>query len=104
MNETLAYTIRKADDGIWEARSDAWPNLKGEGRTEHLAIDHLKKQVQEAQPAVIGLYETSNIGSSVNLRGVCMDESFAQSWVAENDQQKTWETRHYRSIPLLGLT
>ncbi len=48
MNETLAYAIRKADDGIWEAKIDAWPSLKGAGRTEHLAIDHLKKQIQEA--------------------------------------------------------
>ncbi len=53
---------------------------------------------------MIGLYETSNIGSSVNLRGVCADESFAQAWVAENDSQKTWESRSYRSIPLLGTT
>lgn len=102
VNETLAYTIRKADDGIWEASSDAWPNLKGAGRTEHLAIDHLKKQIQDAQPAVIGLFETSNIGSSVNLRAVCMDETFAQAWVAENEPRKTWESRHYRRIPLLG--
>ena len=104
MSETLAYTIRRADDGAWEAVSDAWPHLKGAGRTEHLAIDHLKTQIKDAQPSVIGLYETSNIGSSVNLRGVCMDEPFARAWVAENNPQKTWESRHYRSIPLLGPT
>lgn len=103
MSETLTYTIRKADDG-WEAFSDAWPHLKGAGRTEYLAIVHLKKQVQEAQPSIIGLYETSNIGSSVNLRGVCMEESFALTWVAENDPQKTWESRHFRRIPLLGVS
>lgn len=102
MNETLTYTVRKSACGNWEAFSDAWPNLIGVSRTEYLAIDHLKKQIQEAQPSVIGLYETSNIGSAVNLRGVCFDESFAKVWVAENEPQKTWESRHYRSIPLLG--
>lgn len=103
MNETLTYTVRKSFCGNWEAFSDAWPNLIGVSRTEYLAIDHLKKQIQEALPAVFGLYETSNIGTSVNLRGVCLDEAFAQAWVDENDPSKTWESRHWRSIPLLGV-
>ncbi|OQW34491.1 MAG: hypothetical protein A4E20_10755 [Nitrospira sp. SG-bin2] len=102
MNATPTYTIRKSDDGMWEAFSDESPNLKGIGRTEHLAIDHLKQQVQEAQPSVIGLYETTNIGSRVTLRGVCMDEDFAREWVRANDPSKTWESRHQSRIPILG--
>lgn len=102
MNETLTYTVRKADDGIWTAFSDTWPLLKGEGRTEHLAIDHLKKQIQDAQPTAFALYETSNIGTGSNLRGVCVDEQFAQAWASENVPARTWESRHYRAIPLLG--
>lgn len=102
MNKTLTYTVRKRRDGVWEALGDAWPNLKGEGRTEFLAIGHLKKQVQESLPAMYGLYETSNIGATVNLRGVCADEAFAQAWVEENEPRNTWESRHFRATPLLG--
>jgi hypothetical protein len=103
VTETLTYTIRRADDGVWEAVSDAWPNIKGQGRTEHLAIDHLKQQIAAAQPTMVALYETSNIGTSSNLRGVCLDEEFARQWVEENDPSKSWESRHYHRIPLLGV-
>lgn len=102
MSET--YTIRKADDGLWEAVTDSHPELRGVGRTEYLAIDHLKKLIQDLQPVAWGLYETTNSGARVSLRGVCMDESFAQAWVDENDRQVTWESRHYRKVPLLGPT
>ncbi|MFZ2238086.1 MAG: hypothetical protein WAV90_00930 [Gordonia amarae] len=104
MNETLTYTVRKVGSDAWEASSDAWPLLKGEGATDIVAITHLKQQIAAAQPCMFGLYETSDIGARTILRGVCSDESFARSWVAENDETKTWESRSYLPIPLLGGT
>lgn len=54
--------------------------------------------MSETPPLVFGLYGTSNIGTSTSLRAVTFSQKAAQQWVAENDSQKTWETRSYRQL------
>jgi len=49
-------------------------------------------------PVVFGLYETINIGTGKSLRAVTFSREAAEQWVAENDSQKTWETRSYHQL------
>lgn len=49
-------------------------------------------------PVVFGLYETTNIGTGSALRAVTFSKDAADQWVAENDPQKTWETRSYTEV------
>lgn len=49
-------------------------------------------------PVVFGLYETVDIGTRSSLRAVTFSQLTAEQWVAENDPQKTWETRSFREL------